>query len=134
MQETGRAGLQRRPQLLGESLGAEKLWSEHFEASLAAEYKLSPIAHVTLDRHWLHLPAQFGCRQPLERGPVPTSSMCHFWPSLRDPIAGPFLDHLAACIRFRQRVSTELMLASHTRSAALVELQSTPGVDHPEMR
>src|SRR5467141_3639612 len=131
MQETGRAGLQRRPQLLGESLGAEKLWSEHFEASLAAEYRLSPIAHVTLDRNgWI-------CRLNLAAANLLKGDKFQllnvpFLAFVERSYCRAFLDHLAACIRLRQRVSTELMLASHTRSGALVELQSIPGVDQSE--
>ncbi len=128
MQETGRAGLQRRPQLLGESLGAEKLWSEHFEASLAAEYKLSPIAHVTLDRHGCICRLNLAAANLLKGDQFQLLNV-PFLAFVERSYCRAFLDHLAACIRLRQRVSTELMLASHTRSAALVELQSTPGVD-----
>jgi PAS domain S-box-containing protein len=131
MHETGRAGLQRRLQLRGESLGAEKLWSEHFEASLAAEYRLSPIAHVTLDRNgWI-------CRLNLAAANLLKGDKFQllnvpFLAFVERSYCRAFLDHLAACIRLRQRVSTELMLASHTRSGALVELQSIPGVDQSE--
>jgi PAS domain S-box-containing protein len=128
MHNTARARLQRRLRLPGESFGTEKLWAEHFEASLAAEYRLSPIAHVTLDRNGCI------CRLNLAAANLLKGEKCQlldvpFLAFVERSYCRAFLDHLAACIRLRQRVSTELMLASHTRSGGLVELQSIPGVD-----
>jgi PAS domain S-box-containing protein len=128
MHNTARARLQRRLQLPGESFGTEKLWAEHFEAALAAEYRLSPIAHVTLD------PNGCICRLNLAAANLLKGEKFQlldvpFLAFVERSYCRAFLDHLAACIRLRQRVSTELMLASHTRSGGLVELQSIPGVD-----
>jgi len=128
MHETGRAGLQRRLQLRGDSLGAEKFWSEHFEASLAAEYRLSPIAHVTLDRNGCICRLNLAAASLLKGDKFQLLNV-PFLAFVERSYCRAFLDHLAACIRLRQRVSTELMLASHTRTGALVELQSIPGVD-----
>jgi PAS domain S-box-containing protein len=127
MHEPGRAGLQPRLQLT-ESLGAEKLWSEHSEASLAAEYRLSPIAHVTLDRNGCICRLNLAAANLLKGDKFRLLNV-PFLAFVERSYCRAFLDHLAACIRLRQRVSTELMLASHTRSGALVELQSIPGVD-----
>lgn len=124
MHETGRARLQGG----GESYRTEKLWPERFEASLAAEYRLSPIAHVTLDRN--------GCISQLNLAAAKLLKgerfqLLHvpFLAFVERSYCRAFLDHLAVCIRLRQRASTELMLGSHTRSGALVELQSVPGID-----
>jgi len=128
MHNTGRAGLQRRLQLQGESFAGEKLWAEHFETSLAAEYKLSPIAHVTLDRNGCISQLNLAAANLLKGDNFQLLNV-PFLAFVERSYCRAFLDHLAACIRLRQRVSTELMLASHTRSGALVELQSVPGVD-----
>jgi PAS domain S-box-containing protein len=128
MHNTARARLQRRLQLPGESFGTEKLWAEHFEASLAAEYRLSPIAHVTLDRNGCIWRLNLAAANLLKGGKFQLLNV-PFLAFVERSYCRAFLDHLAACIRLRQRVSTELMLASHTRSGGLVELQSIPGVD-----
>lgn len=124
MHETGRAGLQGG----GESIGIQKLWAEHFEASLAAEYKLSPIAQVTLDRNGCISQLNLAAANLLKGDNFQLLNV-PFLAFVERSYCRAFLDHLAACIRLHQRVSTELMLASHTRSGALVELQSVPGID-----
>ena len=128
MHETGRAELQRRLQPKGVAIRTERLWSEHFDPSLAAEYNLSPVAHVTLDRNGCICRLNLAAANLLKGDKFQLRSV-PFLAFVDRSYCRVFLDHLAACIQFRKKVSTELMLAGHTRSGAPVELQSIPGVD-----
>jgi PAS domain S-box-containing protein len=128
MHETGRAGPQRRLQLRRVPNGPESLWSEHFDASLAAEYDLSPIAHVTLDRNGCICRLNSAAASLLKGDKLQLLDM-PFLAFVERSCCRTFLDHLAACIRLRKKVSTELVLASHTASGAPVELLSVPGID-----
>jgi two-component system, LuxR family, sensor kinase FixL len=131
MHETGRAELQRRLQPREVSIGAERLWLEHFDASLATEYNLSPVAHVTLDRNGCICRLNLAAANLLKGDKFQLRNV-PFLAFVERSYCRAFLDHLAACIQFRKKVSSELILASHTRSGAPVELQSVPGVDQPE--
>jgi PAS domain S-box-containing protein len=128
MRETGRAELQRQLQPKGVAIRTERLWSEHFDPSLAAEYNLSPVAHVTLDRNGCICRLNLAAANLLKGDKFQLRSV-PFLAFVDRSYCRVFLDHLAACIQFRKKVSTELMLAGHTRSGAPVELQSIPGVD-----
>jgi two-component system, LuxR family, sensor kinase FixL len=131
MHETSRAELQRRLQPREVSIGAERLWLEHFDASLATEYNLSPVAHVTLDRNGCICRLNLAAANLLKGDKFQLRNV-PFLAFVERSYCRAFLDHLAACIQFRKKVSSELILASHTRSGAPVELQSVPGVDQPE--
>jgi PAS domain S-box-containing protein len=124
MHETGRTGLQ----FVGRPLEAGRRGLEHVESFLAAEYNLSPVAHVTLDRNGCICRVNLAAANLLKGGELQLLSV-PFLAFVERSYCRTFLDHLAGCIRLRQKVSTELALASHTRSDALVELQSVPGVD-----
>ncbi len=131
MHETGRAELQRRLQPEGVSIRGERSWSEQVDASLAAEYNLSPVAHVTLDRNGCICRLNLAAANLLKGDKFQLRNV-PFLAFVDRSYCRAFLDHLAACIQFRKKVSTELVLASHTRSRAPVELQSIPGVDQSE--
>ncbi len=128
MHETGRADLQGRLQPKGVSIGAERLWSEQ---SLATEYNLSPVPHVTLDRNGCICRLNLAAANLLKGDKFQLRNV-PFLAFVERSYCRAFLDHLAACIQFQKKVSTELMLASHTRSGAPVELQSIPGIDQSE--
>src|SRR6266446_2765030 len=131
MHETGRAELQRRLQPKGVSIGAERLWSEQFDPSLATEYNLSPVPHVTLDRNGCICRLNLAAANLLKGDKLQLRNV-PFLAFVERSYCRAFLDHLAACIQFQEKVSTELVLASHTRSRAPVELQSMPGIDQSE--
>jgi PAS domain S-box-containing protein len=131
MHETGRTDLQRRLQPTGVSIGAERLWSEQFDPSLATEYNLSPVPHVTLDRNGCICRLNLAAANLLKGDKFQLRNV-PFLAFVERSYCRAFLDHLAACIQFQKKVSTELMLASHTRSGAPVELQSIPGIDQLE--
>ena len=128
MHQTGRAGLQRRLRRRRASNWTETLGSEHFDAVLAAEYNLSPVAHVTLDRNGCICRLNLAAANLLKGDKFQLLNV-PFLAFVERSYCRAFLDHLAACIQFREKPSTELVLASHTRSGSIVELQSVPGVD-----
>ena len=128
MHQTGRAARQRRLLQNRVSNWAETLRSEHFDAVLAAEYNLSPVAHVTLDRSGCICRLNLAAAHLLKGDKFQLLNV-PFLAFVERSYCRAFLDHLAACIQFREKVTTELVLASHTRSGSVVELQSVPGID-----
>jgi PAS domain-containing protein len=102
--------------------------AQHLEAIFAAEYDLSPIGHLTLDRNgrvcWLNLAAA-----RLLRGERFQFYHLPFLAFIEESYRRVFLDHLDTCIRMRPSVSSEVVLANHIKPSARVELRSAPGTD-----
>lgn len=127
MREAGRPVFEPRLQRESGSLG-HIFPAEHLDAAFAAEYQFSPVAQVTLDRNGCICRLNLAAANLL-KGSRPQLLNMPFLAFVDKSYCRIFLDHLSTCLRFRRRVSTEIILASYTRSSGPVELQSVAGVD-----
>jgi PAS domain S-box-containing protein len=128
MPEAGRFGFEPRSHQRGVPLKRDGLFSEHFEEAFAAEYNFSPVGQVTLDRNGCICRLNVAAANLL-KGNESQLLDVPFLAFVEKSYCRTFLDHLSACLRFRKRVFTEIVLASYTRCRNPVELHSVPGVD-----
>ena len=122
MQPAGKIGLKNpRPQL-------ELTQRHESEAALAGDYRLSPVAQVTLDRDGCIRRINIAAAVLLKGEP---SQLTHipFVAFVDKSCCRLFLDHVAQATTGKKKICTRLVLSSTTRAIGPVELQSTSSVD-----
>jgi PAS domain S-box-containing protein len=122
MYEAGRVGL-RGPRPHAMSPPREQL-----EAALAADFRLSPVAQVTLDRNGCIRRINVAAAVLLKGDPAQLTDI-PFIAFVDKADCRLFLDHVAEATRAAKKVCTQLTLAGTTRAITPVELQSTSGID-----
>jgi two-component system, LuxR family, sensor kinase FixL len=122
MYEAGKAGL-KSSQLQETSLHRAQL-----EAELAADYKLSPVAQVTLDRNGCIRRINVAAAVLLKGDPAQLANI-PFIAFVDKADCRIFLDHVAEATSATKKVCTQLTLSGATRAVGPVELQSTSGID-----
>src|SRR5215469_5404977 len=121
MYQAGKIGLNNpRPEIIPQR--------DQPDAVLAADYKLSPVAQVVLDRN--------GCIRRsnvaaaiLLKGETSQLIGIPFIAFVEKADCRLFLDHLYEAMSRSQKIITKLRLSSTTRAVRPVELQSTSGLD-----
>src|SRR5215469_16164321 len=98
------------------------------DAALAADYKLSPVSQVTLDRNGCICRINVAAAVLLKGEPAQLISI-PFIAFVDKAYCRLFLDHIAESFGAGKRISTRLALSAATRAVGPVELQSTSGID-----
>jgi PAS domain S-box-containing protein len=122
MHEAAKVGL-KSPQPQETSLQRAQL-----EAALAADYRLSPVAQVTLDRNGCIRRTNLAAAILLKGDPSQLVDV-PFIAFVDKADCRIFLDHIAQATTGTKKVCTQLALSSATRATGLVELQSTSSID-----
>ncbi|HYZ73260.1 MAG TPA: PAS domain S-box protein, partial [Chthoniobacterales bacterium] len=98
------------------------------EAALAADYKLSPVAQVTLDRNGCIRRINVAAAVLLKGDPTQLTNI-PFLAFIDKADCRIFLDHVAQATTAGKKVCTLINLSAITRATGPVELQSTSGID-----
>jgi two-component system sensor kinase FixL len=98
------------------------------EAVLAADYILSPVAQVTLDRNGCIHRANVAAAVLL-KGELSQLTKIPFLALVDKADCRAFLDHVAQATSATKKICTRLALSSATRAIGPVELQSTSTID-----
>src|SRR5215469_5819436 len=122
MYEAGKVGLKSpRPQ-------ATSLQRAQLEAAMATDYRLSPVAQVSLDRNGCIRRINVAAAVLLKGDPTQLTNI-PFIAFVDKSDCRIFLDHVAQTTTATKKVCTQITLSGTTRAIAPVELQSTPGTD-----
>jgi two-component system, LuxR family, sensor kinase FixL len=122
MYEAGKAGLRSsRPPVTAPP-------RDQLEAVLAADFRLSPVAQVALDRHGCIRRINVAAAVLLKGEPAQLINI-PFIAFVDKADCRVFLDHVAQATSATKKICTQLTLAGTTRATAPVELQSTSGID-----
>jgi hypothetical protein len=98
------------------------------EAVLAADYKLSPVAQVILDRNGCIRRINIAAAVLLKGDPAQLTDL-PFIAFVEKSDCHLFLDHLAQATSGTKKISTRLALSSATRALGPVELRTTSSID-----
>ncbi|MBV8100789.1 MAG: PAS domain S-box protein [Verrucomicrobia bacterium] len=122
MYEAGKVGLRSpRPQVVPPT-------RDQLEAALAADFRFSPVAQVTLDRNGCIRRINVAAAVLLKGEPAQLTDI-PFIAFVDKAHCRIFLDHVGEATRATKKVCTQLTLAGTTRAISPVELQSTAGID-----
>jgi PAS domain S-box-containing protein len=122
MYEAGKVGLKRpRPQVKSPP-------RDQLEAALAADYRMSPVAQVTLDRNGCIRRINVAAAVLLKGEPAQLTDI-PFIAFVDKADCRIFLDHVAQATSATKKICTQLALSSATRAIGPVELQSTSSID-----
>jgi two-component system, LuxR family, sensor kinase FixL len=122
MYEAGKVGL-KSPQ--PREMGLQRAQSE---SDLAADYKLSPVAQVTLDRNGCIRRINVAAAILLKGDPAQLTNI-PFIAFVHKADCRVFLDHVAQATTAAKKLCTQITLSGITRATGPVELQSTSGID-----
>jgi PAS domain S-box-containing protein len=98
------------------------------EMAFAADFRLSPVAQVALDRNGIIRRINITAAVLLKGEPDQLANI-PFIAFVDKAYCRPFLDHFAAATTGKQKISTRLALSSATRATGLVELQTNSSID-----
>jgi PAS domain S-box-containing protein len=101
---------------------------EQSEMALAADFRLSPVAQVTLDRNACIRRINVAAAVLLKGVPDQLTNI-PFIAFVDKAYCRVFLDHFAAATSAKQKICTRLALSSATRATGLVELQANSSID-----
>jgi two-component system, LuxR family, sensor kinase FixL len=122
MYEAGKVGLKRlQPQVTSPP-------RDQLEAALAADYRLSPVPQLTLDRNGCIRRINVAAAVLLKGEPAQLMDI-PFIAFVDKADCRIFLDHVAQATSATRKICTQLALSTATRAMGPVELQSTSSID-----